>query len=240
MTALSIVSIASSSAARSRWAAGLATSTASEGRTSPIWRRPFMTSVEPVETRSTIASARPEPGRDLDGAGDRDDLDRDAAAPRRTGGRCSGGRWRRAGPARSVDRPVRRVVGDGGRKPAAAIAELANPRQLRAGLADQVVAGDAEVGDAVTDELDDVVGPDEQDVEVVVLDLRHEAAVVLVEDQAGVVEQARVGSTSRPLFGMARRRRRVIDRPRQGRGSTRARRRRRACRASAGSRPRRG
>ena len=48
--------------ARSRCAAGLATRTASDARTSPIGRRPFIASVEPVETRSTIASARPSRG----------------------------------------------------------------------------------------------------------------------------------------------------------------------------------
>ena len=47
----------------------------------------------------------------------------------------------------------------------------------------------AEVGHAVADELDDVVRPDEQDVEVEVLDAGDEAPVVLLEDEAGVVEQ---------------------------------------------------
>ena len=81
------------------------------------------------------------------------------------------------------------VVRDGGGEPAAAVAEGADPRQVGAGLAQEVESGDAEVGDAVADELDDVVGPDEQDVEVVVLDERDEAPVVLLEDEAGVVEQ---------------------------------------------------
>ena len=54
---------------------------------------------------------------------------------------------------------------------------------------EEVDAGDPEVGDAVADELDHVVGPDEQDVEVVVLDERDEAPVVLLEDEAGVMEQ---------------------------------------------------
>ena len=48
----------------------------------------------------------------------------------------------------------------------------------------------AEVRDAVTDELDDVVRADEQDVEVVVLDEGDEAPVVLLEDEAGIVQQA--------------------------------------------------
>ena len=88
-----------------------------------------------------------------------------------------------------LDRLVGRVVRDGGGQPAAAVAELADPGQLGAGLGQEVDAGDPEVGDAVADELDDVVGADEQDVEVVVLDARDEAAVVLLEDEAGIVEQ---------------------------------------------------
>ena len=82
------------------------------------------------------------------------------------------------------------VIGDGGGQAASTVAELADPGELGAGLGQQVDAGDAEVGDAVTDELDDVVRPHEQDVEVEVLDARDEAAVVLLEDEAGVVEQA--------------------------------------------------
>ena len=46
-----------------------------------------------------------------------------------------------------------------------------------------------EVGDAIADELDHVVGPDEEDVEIEVLDARDEAAVVLLEDEAGIVQQ---------------------------------------------------
>ena len=46
-----------------------------------------------------------------------------------------------------------------------------------------------EVRDAVADELDDVVRPDEQDVEIEVLDARDEAPVVLLEDEARIVEQ---------------------------------------------------
>ena len=47
---------------------------------SPIGRSPFIASVEPVETRSTIASATPEPRGDLDGARERDDVDGDRLA----------------------------------------------------------------------------------------------------------------------------------------------------------------
>ena len=189
MTALSIVSMAASSAARSRrrpsgWRRG----SPRESRTSPIWRRPFITSVEPVETRSTIALGQAEPRRDLDGAGDRDDLDGDRPLREEpAGGVRVGRRDPQAGEV--LDGLVRRVVRDGRGEPAAAVAEDADARQLGAGLAQEVDAGDPEVGDAVADELDDVVRPDEQDVEVEVLDARDQAAVVLLEDEAGVVEQ---------------------------------------------------
>ena len=78
----------------------------------------------------------------------------------------------------------------GGGEPAAAVAQVADARELGAGLAQQVHAGDAQVRDAVADELDHVVRADEQDVEVEVLDARDEAPVVLFEDEAGVVEEA--------------------------------------------------
>ena len=103
------------------------------------------------------------------------------------GGVGVGGRHTQA--AQVLDRSIRRVVRDGGRKATAAVPELADPRQLGAGLGQEVDAGDPEVGHAVTHELDDVVGPDEQDVEVMVLDTGHEAAVVLVEHEPGVVEE---------------------------------------------------
>ena len=88
-----------------------------------------------------------------------------------------------------VDRGQLRVVGDGGGKTAAAEAEGPDLRQVGAGLAQEVEAGDPEVRDAVAHELDDVVGPDEQDVEIVVLDQGDQASVVLLEHQAGVVQQ---------------------------------------------------
>ena len=103
------------------------------------------------------------------------------------GGVGVGGRDAQA--AQVLDGSIGRVVRDGGRQAAAAIPELADPRQLGAGLRQEVDAGDPEVGDTIADELDDVVGPDEQDVEVMVLDAGHEAAVVLVEHEPGVVEE---------------------------------------------------
>ena len=50
-------------------------------------------------------------------------------------------------------------------------------------------ATDAQIRHAVAHELDDVVGPDEQDVQVEVLDPGDQAAVVLLEDEPGVVQQ---------------------------------------------------
>ena len=98
-----------------------------------------MTSVEPVETRSTIALGEPEPRRDLDGAGDRDDVDGDPALleePAR--GVRVGGRDPQAGEV--LDRLLRGVVGDRGGEPAPPVAELADARQLGAGLAQEVDA----------------------------------------------------------------------------------------------------
>ena len=82
---------------------------------------------------------------------------------------------------------------DGGGQAASPVPQLADPRQLRAGLREEVDARDPEVGHAIADELDDVVRPDEQDVEVVVLDTRHEAAVVLIEHEPGVVKEPKGG-----------------------------------------------
>ena len=89
-----------------------------------------------------------------------------------------------------LDRPVRRVVGHSGSEAAPAVAERADARKFGGGFAQQIDAGDAEVGDAVADEFDHVVGPDEEDVEVVVLDERDQASVVLLEDEARIVEEA--------------------------------------------------
>ena len=188
MTALSIVSMAASSDDRSRSAVGFATRIASDARTSPIWRSPFMTRVEPVETRSTMPSARPEPRRDLDRARDRDDVHGDAARLEEATGRVRVGRGDpQAGQV--LDGLLGRVGGDGGRQPATAVAEGPDARQLGAGLGQQVDAGDAEVGHAVADELDDVVRAHEQDVEVEVLDARDQAPVVLLEHEARVVQE---------------------------------------------------
>ena len=180
---------------------------ASDARTSPIWRRPFITSVEPVETRSTIASARPSRGATstapeigMISTG----MPRSVEEP--AGGVRVGRRDAQAGEV--LDAPVRRVVGDRGREPAPAVAERADPRQLGAGLGEEVDAGDAEVGDAVADELDDVVRPDEQDVEVVVLDAARRGSGRAPRRRGPRRGAARsVGSTSRPLLGTASRRR---------------------------------
>src|SRR6185369_17898526 len=59
ITDASIVSTAAISADRWVAEAGWATRIAWDARTSAIGRSPFMASVDPVETRSTIASARP-------------------------------------------------------------------------------------------------------------------------------------------------------------------------------------
>ncbi len=86
-------------------------------------------------------------------------------------------------------RRPQRVGRDRGDEPAAAIAEVAEARQLGRGLRQEIHAGHPEIGDTVGDELDDVVRPDEQDVEVEVLDACDEAPIMLLEDEAGVVEE---------------------------------------------------
>ena len=129
-----------------------------------------------------------EPRGDLDGARDRDDVDGDALVREEAAGRVGVGR-RDAEAGELLDRRVRRVRRDRGGEAAGAVAERAEAGQLRAGLDEEVDAGHAEVGHAVADELDDVVRPDEQHVEVEVLDAGDEAPVVLVEDQPCVVEQ---------------------------------------------------
>ena len=55
------------------------------------------------------------------------------------------------------------TVASGG-QPAPPVPEVPDPRELGTGLGEQVDAGDADVGDAVADELDDVVRAHEQDV----------------------------------------------------------------------------
>ena len=87
-------------------------------------------------------------------------------------------------------RPGTAIIRDGGSEPAASVAEVADPRQLGARLGQQIDAGDPEVGHAVAHELDHVVRAYEEDVEVVVLDARDEAAVVLVEHESRIVEEA--------------------------------------------------
>ena len=191
-TAESIVSIAASSAARSTWATGLATRIAWDGE--DIADRAQPVHLERGAGRHEVDDrlGQAEPRRDLDRPGDRDDLDRDAALGEEPTGRVRvGGRDAHAG--QGLDRLDRRVRRHGGGEAAAAVAQLADHGQRRAGLGQQVDAGHAEVGHAVADELDDVVGPDEQDVQVEVLDPGDEAAVVLLEDQAGIVQQGQGG-----------------------------------------------
>ena len=129
-----------------------------------------------------------EPRRHLDRAGDRDDVDRDAALGEEAAASSAGGPSRPAG-RRGPRRPGRASRRDRDREPAAAVAERPDDGSSAPVSRQEIEAGDAEIRDAVADELDDVVGPDEEDVEVEVLDPRDEAPVVLLEDQAGIVEE---------------------------------------------------
>ena len=103
---------------RSGWRRG----SASESRTSPIWRRPFITSVEPVETRSTMPSARPSRGA-TSTAPEIGMISTAMPAPVEEAARRVrvGGGDAQAGQV--LDGLVRRVVRDGGGEPAAAVAE---------------------------------------------------------------------------------------------------------------------
>jgi hypothetical protein len=142
----------------------------------------------------------PESGSDLDRARDRNDIDPDPLLIEEAASRIGMGR----GNAQTIevtDRAVRRVVRDRGSETAVAVAELAHAGQLGARLDQQVDAGDPEVGYAVTDEFDDVVRPNEQDVEVEVLHAGDERAVVLLEHEPGVVEQLDRRLDQPPLVG---------------------------------------
>jgi hypothetical protein len=134
--------------------------------------------VEPVATRSTIASASPRRGATSTAP----EIGITSTAICRVGGGDS--------QSGEILQPARRGVGRNGRRQAAAaIAKLPDARQLRAGFDQEVDAGDAQVGHAVADELDDVVRPHEQDVEIEVLDASHQRAIVLFEDQPGVTQE---------------------------------------------------
>ena len=122
---------------------------ASEARMSPMARRPFIARVEPVDTRSTIASARPSrgatstaPDREMTSTGmpwSREEAPRDVGM---RGGDADAGQVR--------DRLVGRVRRRRGRQPAAAVAQVPEARAGRRPLSARMSpTGDADVGDAV-------------------------------------------------------------------------------------------
>ena len=104
-------------------------------------------------------------------------------------------------PARSSTRLRERVAGHRGRQPAAAVAETADDGEVLLGFGKQVGTGDPEISDRVAHELDDVVRADEEDVEIDVLHPAHEAAIALLELEAGVVQQAKGGFDQPALVG---------------------------------------
>ncbi len=138
--------------------------------------------------------------RDFDRAGQGNDVHRDAALGEEATGRLRV-RCRDPCVGKVGDRRVRRIDRHCCRQAASTVAEEAQDGQLRARLGEEILAGDAEVGDAVTDELDDVAGPDEQDVEGEVLDPDHEASIVLLEHEAGIVEEFQRRFDQAPLVG---------------------------------------
>ena len=141
-----------------------------------------------------------EAGRHLDGPGDRDDLDVDPRLGEEPPGDVGVGR-RNAAAGQVVNVSMRCADRDGRGEAAAPEAEKADGRQVDAGLAQQIDARDAEVGHAVADELHDVVRSDEEDVQVVVLDAGDQAALLLREDEPGVVQEGHRGLDETPLVG---------------------------------------
>ena len=123
-----------------------------------------MMSVEPLETRSTMPSARPMPGAtstaplmvtmSTSTPSFANDV---AAAARMAGGQSPSGKVREG--------LHRRGVRHGRLQAAVAVAQLGQHLQLHAALDEQVGARDAQVGHAVGHELHDVVRAHEEDVE---------------------------------------------------------------------------
>ncbi len=88
--------MAASSSARDASAFGFATRIASLTRTSPTWRRPFITRVGPGRDEIDDRLREAEPRCHLDGARRSGRPRRRCPAPRRSAASCSGGRSRRA------------------------------------------------------------------------------------------------------------------------------------------------
>jgi hypothetical protein len=127
-------------------------------------------------------------GGDLDGAGDGHDLGFDATLAEGRLGRVRVARGQ-AQPGQVLQAASRRLVGHRRLQAAVAVAQLGQDLQLGASLDEQVGAGDAQVGDPVGHELDDVVGAHEEDVQREALDLGRQRARAVLEAQARVVEQ---------------------------------------------------
>ena len=83
-----------------------------------------------------------------------------------------------------------RVVRDRDCEAALPETELAQLRHAGARLGDQIEPGHPEFGDPVGHELDDVVGPHEEDVEIEVLHARHQRPLTGFEDEPGIAQQA--------------------------------------------------
>ena len=148
-----------------------------------------MDRVEPVDTRSTMASARPSRGATSTAP---DSEMTSTAIPWEAKKRRAmlGCDVATLAPARSPIAWSGESDGHGGRQATAAVAKIPEHRQVGAALGEDVHAGHARVRDAVGDELDHVAGAHEQDVQRVVLDARDEAAIVLLEHEARIVQQA--------------------------------------------------
>ena len=181
-----------------------AISTASDSKSAPSERRPFVRSVLPLETRSTIASARPSRGAistepvTSTSSGCYSPFEQDLA-----GEVWVGGRDVQAGEL--LHRRDRRLLGHRRFEAAPAEAEPQEFGHVRAALAHEVGAGDPAVDDAVLHVLGDVRGAHEQHVDRRVAARERERALARLlraRDPASASSETD-GSRNRPFAGSA-------------------------------------
>ena len=188
---------------------------------SPTGRRPFALIVEPVETRSTIASASPSRGaastepetgtseHSTPALGEqalrRDRIGRRDPEPGELGDVLLG----------RVDRHrrVERAAGE---------AELRERDDLRLGLGDEVRAGDPDVHDAVLGVLRDVARADEQQVDGRVRARDDQRALGHLEGEPGVGAETKRRLRHPPLRGDGERQPAVLAGAREGSVTARA------------------
>ena len=133
-----------------------------------------------------------QPRGHLNGARQRDDVDRDAASFKEP---ARDSRMRRGDPMPREVFGALDLTARGNRdgEPATSVSEVARNGERGTGLCEQVRTRDPEVGDAVVHELGNIGCPNEEDVQRKVLDTRDEASIVLVEHETGSMEQGKAG-----------------------------------------------